>query len=324
MALRIATFNLENLDDGPAAQVPLGARLPTLRAQLARLEADILCLQEVNAQESRQQRRLDALDQLLAGSAYEGYARAWTGAEGKKGALSIHNLVILSRTPIRASQQLWHDLVKPPTYRSPQATEGDAPLEVRWERPLLHAEIDLGEGTTLHVVNLHLRAARAAFIEGQKDSTVGWRSVAGWAEGLFAAAVKQAGQALELRLLIERLLDADEGALIAVCGDFNADTLDMPVRIARGDPADIGNSALAPRALVALEGGFDDAGRYSVIHGPRQVMLDHILVSRALALRCRQIAIDTIGLIDEMESDSLSTRRLGSYHAPLVATFDLP
>jgi endonuclease/exonuclease/phosphatase family metal-dependent hydrolase len=324
MALRIATFNLENLDDRPAAQTPLRARLPTLRAQLTRLEADIFCLQEVNAQESGQRRRLDALDQLLAGTPYERYARAWTGAEGKKGALGIHNLVILSRMPIKASRQLWHDLVKPPTYRSPQAAEGDAPLEVRWERPLLHAEIDLGEGTTLHVVNLHLRAARAAFIEGQKDSTVGWRSVAGWAEGLFAAAVKQAGQALELRLLIERLLDADEGALIAVCGDFNADTIDMPVRIARGDPADIGNAALAPHALVALEGGFDDAGRYSVIHGERLIMLDHILVSRALALRCRQIAIDTIGLIDETEDESLSTRRPGSYHAPLVATFDLP
>lgn len=324
MALRIATFNIENLDDGPTAPVPLHARLPTLRAQLARLEADIVCLQEVNAQESGQQRRLDALDQLLAGTAYETYARAWTGAEHKKGALSIHNLVILSRPPIKASRQIWHDLLKPPTYRPPQAADSDAPMEIRWERPLLHTEIALAEGTTLHVVNLHLRAARAAFIEGQKHPPSGWRSVAGWAEGLFAAAVKQAGQALELRLLIERLLDADERALIAVCGDFNAETLDMPVRIARGDPADIGNAALAPRALVALEGGFDDTGRYSVIHGAHQVMLDHILVSRALALRCRQIAIDTIGLIDETEDESLSARRLGSYHAPLVATFDLP
>jgi endonuclease/exonuclease/phosphatase family metal-dependent hydrolase len=322
MVLRIATFNIENLDDGPTALVPLRARLPTLRAQLARLRADVLCLQEVNAQESRQQRRLDALDQLLAGTTYEHYERAWTGAEHRKGALSIHNLVTLSRAPIKASRQLWHDLLKPPIYQPPQAVEGDAPVEIRWERPLLHAEIDIGEGMTLHVVNLHLRAARAAFIEGQKHPASGWRSVAGWAEGLFAAAVKQVGQALELRLLIERLLDADEEASIAVCGDFNADAIDLPVRIARGDPADIGNTALAPRALVLLE-GFDDTGRYSVIHGEQRVMLDHILVSRALALRCQQIAVDTAGLIDDTEDDSLSTRRPGSYHAPLVAEFDL-
>jgi DNA polymerase len=45
--------------------------------------------------------------------------------------------------------------------------------------------------------------------------------VSGWAEGFFAAAVKRAGQALELRLAIERVFDAEPGACIAVCGDFS-------------------------------------------------------------------------------------------------------
>ena len=44
--LRIATFNLENLDDSAGAAVPIEARLRVLRPQLARLEADVLCLQE--------------------------------------------------------------------------------------------------------------------------------------------------------------------------------------------------------------------------------------------------------------------------------------
>jgi endonuclease/exonuclease/phosphatase family metal-dependent hydrolase len=159
---RVATFNLENLDDRHATRPPLSARLPTLRAQLQRLQADVLCLQEVNAQElgPGKQRHLDALDQLLANTMYEGFTRVWTKDKHNKGALDIHNLVILSRHPIGAYSQLW---VPPPIYRSLSTTHTDAMTSVQWDRPLLHAEIAIGSGVTLHVINVHLRAPRAAF-----------------------------------------------------------------------------------------------------------------------------------------------------------------
>ena len=48
--MRLATFNLENLDDAPDGAPPLAERLRILRPQLERLAADVLCLQEVNAQ----------------------------------------------------------------------------------------------------------------------------------------------------------------------------------------------------------------------------------------------------------------------------------
>ena len=48
--MRIATFNLESLDLPPKAHVPLEVRAQVLRPALARLEADVLCLQEVNGQ----------------------------------------------------------------------------------------------------------------------------------------------------------------------------------------------------------------------------------------------------------------------------------
>jgi endonuclease/exonuclease/phosphatase family metal-dependent hydrolase len=168
---RVATFNLENLDDRHATRPPLSARLPTLRAQLQRLQADVLCLQEVNAQKlgRGKQRHLDALDQLLANTRYEGFTRVWTKDKHNKGALDVHNLVILSRHPIRAHSQLWHDLVPPPIYRSLSTTHTDAMTSVRWDRPLLHAEIAIGGGeVALHVINVHLRAPRAAFILGAK------------------------------------------------------------------------------------------------------------------------------------------------------------
>src|SRR5258705_13625440 len=74
--LRIATFNLESLDRSPR----LAERLACLRRQLTALAADILCLQEVNAQkpDGGGPRRLLVLDELLAGSPYAGFPRVST------------------------------------------------------------------------------------------------------------------------------------------------------------------------------------------------------------------------------------------------------
>jgi exonuclease III len=49
--LRIATFNLENLDDKPGQKPTLDERIAVMRPQIVRLNADILCVQEVNGQE---------------------------------------------------------------------------------------------------------------------------------------------------------------------------------------------------------------------------------------------------------------------------------
>lgn len=45
---RIATFNLENLDDKPGQKPTLDERIALMRPQLMRINADILCLQEVH------------------------------------------------------------------------------------------------------------------------------------------------------------------------------------------------------------------------------------------------------------------------------------
>ncbi len=118
---------------------------------------------------------------------------------------------------------------------------------------MLHAILDIGGDRPLHVIDLHLRAPRAAFVEGGRPSSQTWRSMPGWAEGFFLAAVKRAGQALEARLLVDALFDHDAEALIVVCGDFNADLHETPVRTIRGDEEDAGNPHLAARTLVPVE-----------------------------------------------------------------------
>ncbi|RMD61587.1 MAG: endonuclease [Alphaproteobacteria bacterium] len=328
--MRIATFNLESLDDRPDLDPPLERRIAVLRPQLLRLDADVLCLQEVNGQKPPEggPRQLLALERLLSGTPYAGFARVSTSRVSgppsppgaPRGVDPVHNLVILSRYPITRWAEPRHALVPPPTYRPVTADPPEpAPEPVQWDRPLLYAGIELPGGRRLHVLNLHLRAPLAAPVRGQKVDAATWRTVGGWAEGFFIATMKRTGQALEARLVIERIFDREPEALITVCGDFNAEERQMPLRTLRGDPGDTGNPALAARALEPIEHAVPPARRYSVIHGGRRQMLDHMLVSSALRAYCRGVEVDNEGLTDE-----LTDTGPWSHHAPLIATFALP
>jgi endonuclease/exonuclease/phosphatase family metal-dependent hydrolase len=100
--MRIASFNVDSLDMRPNADVSLDDRIPILRPQLERLRADVVCLQEINGQHPSGggPRALLALDKLLEGTRYEGYARAASTAQSVAGLADVHNLVTLSRWPI--------------------------------------------------------------------------------------------------------------------------------------------------------------------------------------------------------------------------------
>ena len=110
--MRVATFNIESLDVGPKAHVDLETRVAVLRPILERLDADVLCLQEVNGQRvsGKKGRQLLALDRLLAGTRYQDYARA-TASPGGSGVADVHNLVTLSRFPIAGQREVLHDFV---------------------------------------------------------------------------------------------------------------------------------------------------------------------------------------------------------------------
>src|SRR5262249_11547898 len=162
-----------------------------------------------------------ALDRLLAGTRYEAYARISTESPTGHGPFNVHNLVILSRLPVRDSGQIHHALVRAPAYRRAKAVPAPGRAEaVRWDRPLLYAAVELADGRSLWVVNLHLRAPVASFLPGERLPELGWRSVPSWAEGFFLADLKRVGQALETRLFVDGLLEADPQAMIAVCGDL--------------------------------------------------------------------------------------------------------
>ena len=321
--MRLATFNLESLDDSPKSNVDFAARLAVLRPALERLDADILCLQEVNAQHvsGEHDRRLHALDRLLKGTRYSGFHRAATSGPGGRALADVHNLVTLSQFPILARREVQNALLAPPLHAPPGTTTGAPPAPVTFDRPLLLTDIALPDGSALSVVNVHLRAPLASPVAGQKRGAFVWRSVGGWAEGFYLSTLKREAQALELRLLVEQLLAADPAALVTVAGDFNAEDWSSTLRLLLAAEEDVGAAELARHSLVVLDRALPADRRWSVLHHGRPQMLDHILASHTLYGHFRGIEVHNEGLGDEAVGFAKALHPAASYHAPVVATF---
>lgn len=317
--MRIASFNLENLAFDKLSQ----ARLPILRHQLVRLNADILCLQEVDGDRPSRSspRRLLALDKLVHDTPYQDFHRVHTTHPGTVAPRGKHNLVILSRWPVSDYAQYINDLVPPPHYKCVTSEQPRSDLSIEWDRPILHARIQLPSGQMLHLINMHLKAPLASLVTGQKIGPFAWASVSGWAEGFFLTAIKRAGQALEVRMLTDRIFNDDADALLAVCGDFNVEERDTSFRIVAGRTEDTGNGLLADRELIPLEHSVPLSQRFTVIHAGRHQMLDHILVSRRLLSHHQKIEIHNEALGDELVAYTQVNNPLESFHAPVVASF---
>lgn len=328
-ALRIATFNLENLDDKPDGQrggsePRLSERIPILRPQLLRLRADVLCLQEVNGQEHPPApgRDLAALNALLDTTPYQAFNVASTLTQGGI-PYDVRNLVVLSRFPILERQQLKNE-DGAPAYRKVTAEPREAVARpVEWERPILYVKLDLGAGRVLHLIDIHLKSKLPSDIPGQKKDQYTWKSARAWAEGSFISAMKRVGQALEVRLLIDTIFDAEPMAWIAVCGDFNAESDEVATTAIRGPVEETGNPELTTRVMVPCENTIPESARYSLFHLGRGNMLDHVFVSRSLAAFYRGAEIHNEILPDESGAFRRDTQFPESDHAPVVAEFGI-
>ncbi len=323
---RIATYNLENLDDEVPPEA-FAARIAALRPILAALDADVLCLQEVDAQpRNRSPRRLRALQSLIETTSYAGFDLACSESEPGHGPMDKHNLVVLSRFPVLQQRSLRHALVPPPAHGLPieaGTAMGKTPSgAVAWDRPIQHVTVRLPDGRKLEIVNLHLRAPMAAHIAGGTLAPQIWRSTQAWAEGFYVSSLKRIGQALEARLLVEQLFDDEPRALVAIAGDFNADSLEMPIRLLRADVVDTGNELLAGRRLELAEARLPAAKRYSVRYGERTAMVDHLLLSPALLDGLQSVDVLNDDLQDEETAARLDQPAAASFHAPLVAAFE--
>lgn len=320
--MRIATFNLENLGKTRPDGASFAERASVLRPQLERLKADILCLQEVNAEKEGGVRRASDLERLLEGTSYAKHDVVVSALDG--GPSDVHNLAVATRLPVIAAESVRHRLVEPLAFRRKSAMPPEAaavPLE--FDRPIQHLVLALADGSRLDLFNVHLRAPLAVSVPGQKSGPFAWKTVSGWAEGFFAASVKRAGQALELRLAIERIFDAEPDARIAACGDFNAEDHDTALKLVAAAEDDTGSGHLAGRVLTPVERSLPEDRRFTVLHHGRPQMLDHILASRTLFAGLANVEIHNEMLEDELIAYGRIDRPPESLHAPVVAMFDL-
>lgn len=321
--MRIGTFNLESFGDTHQKGASFEDRAAVLRPQLGRLKADVLCLQEVDARKVGGARRAVDLERLLADTFYAKHSLIVSSGPSGTGPADVHNLAVVTRLPVVKERTIRHTFVEPLRFHRHTAVppEADA-VPLMWDRPLQHLVLALPNASRLHLFNVHLRAPLAAAVPGQKVGPFAWTTVSGWAEGFFAAAVKRAGQALELRLAIERVFDAEPNALIAVCGDFNAEDHDTALRLACASEDDTGSGHLAPRVLTPIERTLPKDRRFTVLHHGRPEMLDHILASRALFAHFVDVEIHNEMLDDELVAYGRIHHPPESLHAPVVAAFD--
>lgn len=328
MKLRISTFNLENLDDKSDRFNPtLEKRLAVLKPQLLRLNADIICFQEVHGQERPgQPRQLLSLQELLQDTPYKDYQLISTLTTTNT-IYDVRNLVIASRFPIQEHFQYRNDLIDKPAYKKVTEipAEGEAE-DIIWERPLLHAVIQITAGFKLHLINVHLKSKNPTSIRGQQDEQKYyiWKSASGWAEGFFVSSMKRVGQALETRMLIDQIFDAEPEANILVCGDFNANPTEVPVEAIMGRIENTGNPELVQRELVSGENSIPESSRYTYLYLGKKNLLDHILFSRMMLPYYVGSEIHNETLKDESAQFANDVKFPESDHAPFTSEFVIP
>ena len=326
--LRVATFNIENLDDkSDDKNPPIEVRAPILRTVINRLNADILCLQEVHGQElpghtsNNPKRNFAALDEVLKGTRYETFNRAHTKTTSGE-PFDVRNLIILA-DPAHSIEfdQHKNTEIEKLQYRKVTAipTEQDA-KDITWERPILHAKINVAGMGTIHVLNLHLKSRLASNVTGQKDGFK-WNSAAGWAEGYFLSSIKRVGQALETRVLLDKIFDEDANAKVLVCGDFNAEPGEVPVEAICGRVENTDNPDLRHSVLIPCSSGIADSVRFTHYHHGNGNLLDHVLISQSLLQHFRHAEIHNEDLHDESLPFTFDTKYPESDHAPFVVEF---
>lgn len=323
--MKIATFNMESFGNDRHDPAELAPRLDALRPKILELDADILCLQEVNAQKLKgvSARQFQALDLLLEKTPYRDYHRATSERPSGKGPGDRHNLVILSRYPVKSTESLYQAHAHPPLWQPLSARPAyDRPQTIEFDRPVLKTEIDIGSDRPLHLFGVHLRAPIAAMIRGGKRPDRSWRSISAWAEGYQLSVLKQTAQALELRLAVEALFDADSEAQVVLAGDFNATSETGTIRLLRADPDDTGSPELESRRLYQLDAALPPERRKTVIHRGKGQALDHILASPAMTARTTHVKVFNYDLPDEV-FDSGNGDYAGSYHAAMLAEFEI-
>jgi endonuclease/exonuclease/phosphatase family metal-dependent hydrolase len=328
--MRIATFNIENLDDGPVRSdqdATFEVRVRVLRPMLERLRADVICFQEVHGQQETgggAPRTLRALRTLLHATRYEGYSLS-SSLDEDGNIEALRNLVVAAHPDwtVAEVRSIRNSLVNPPEYSQVTADGDPSPVRITWERPALYVRLIQAGKPPLHILNVHFKSKNPTDIAGQKVDRFTWATASGWAEGFFLSSLKRVGAALEARIFIDTLFDQDPEARVLICGDFNAEPDEVPVMTIRGRTEDTGNSALNGRVMYPVALSIAESRRFTLFHHGRGNLLDHMLVSRPMMASFMVAEIHNELIHDESIAFAFDVKFPESDHAPMVAEFDI-
>lgn len=330
--MRIATFNIENLDfdtDPPkASDAPFETRVKIIRPMLERLRADIICFQEVHGQKPPQgetgPRTLRALSTLLEHTRYAGFTLSSTKLKGKPDVEAFRNLVVASHPAyiVEEVREIQNTLVSPPKYALVTSDRESPLIDVSWERPTLYVRLRKGQDDPLHILNVHFKSKNPTPVSGQGPANFMWKTASGWAEGYFLSSMKRVGAALETRIFIDGIFDAEEDPNILICGDFNADPEEVPVMAILGRTEETGNPDLNPRVMYPVALSIAKSRRFTLYHHGKPNLLDHMVVSRRMMASFLASEIHNEMIHDESVAFASDMKFPESDHAPVVAEFD--
>lgn len=325
MGFSLATFNVRDFfDDEPPqvlADLDRGEFTPEKRERarnllrnkvesvaniLSRLDADVVCLQEVK---NERVCRL-VLDELAGRIAP--YSTVVVG--GGDDARGIKTAV-LTRLALAGEPQR-HTVVEDPTgFGLPRIAETDPdPVVMHFRRGLLEVPLVMRDGSRLIVFNVHLKSNFPAHLKPPQ-------SQGDLAEGVVRAGMLRLGEALRVRRLVDQRLSQTPAPHVVVAGDFNQGPESMVVRAVAGDAVE-GARRNLPGWLHSATAGIPADRRWSIHWRGQRELLDHLLISKGLWSRFQEARILNEVLYDPDASLKERSREgAESDHAAVLALF---
>jgi endonuclease/exonuclease/phosphatase family metal-dependent hydrolase len=281
--VRLATFNLKDFFQPRTAEegAVVDAKVANAAASLRRAAADVVALQEVGS---------EALVRRLVADVPElGYGVPVVGSADRRG---IRN-VILSRLPIQ-----WSQVHESKSLPFPAFADGDPepfPGRIPLRRGVVHVRVevsDMGEVDEIDVITAHFKSGLPTRRKTAAGEEIPDATLHAAAESAVRSLLQRAAEALFVRGLVDQVLANLPDHAICVMGDLNDALWSLPVRLVRG---------LDPTSRAHLRSCIDvvpEDQRFSVFHGARRSLIDHILVSGRLYDTLRSCEIHNEALRD--------------------------
>jgi endonuclease/exonuclease/phosphatase family metal-dependent hydrolase len=282
--LMLANANVLNLapagmafypNQPPYSEAAAARKTAWLGAQIARLNADVLALQEIWHE--------SALRDAVAASGLR-YAHVLApGAEA--GATGTPSVGLATRLPLLALASI-AEFESGYTVPVP-----DLPPQARFERPVLHATLGLKTGPPLNVLVVHLKSKRPKFLQDANgrmlEDNDDPRTVA---RATLRSLAIRAAEAAALRALVLKLAQGRQGPLVLM-GDMNDSPHSVTTQMIAANQAIAFDRQTRDVALFhALDVQVEPLKRdvlYSHVHQGWPELLDQIWVSEELVAGSR-------------------------------------